>query len=209
MIESPKKSLLILITAAIIISGAIYITWRYDTFGWLQYLVNEKPPPALFVALMALLPCIGFPIVIFLVLAGVKFGLVGGVLVATITLPLHLLVSFFLGHSVLRPRLERLLKKQKYPLPEIPQTRVVPFLILFVGIPSLPYAVKNYLLGLADIPFRYYFGISLPLNLLLSVPVIGLGEAAAEINPWLLLLSAAILLSGYLVFVVLMKKLDG
>jgi uncharacterized membrane protein YdjX (TVP38/TMEM64 family) len=130
-------------------------------------------------------------------------------LVTAITLPLHLLVSFFLGHSVLRPRLERLLEKQNYTLPEIPQTRVLPFLVLFVGIPSLPYAVKNYLLALADIPFRYYFGVSLPVNVLLSVPVIGLGEAAAETNTWLLLLFAAILLLGYLVFVLLKKKLNG
>jgi uncharacterized membrane protein YdjX (TVP38/TMEM64 family) len=207
MVESSKKSLLMAIGAALFVAVVIYIIWEYDTFGWLGYVVNEKTPPFLFVALMALLPCIGFPIVIFLVLAGVKFGLAGGILVAAMTLPVHLLVSFFLGHSVLRPRLESLLQKQDYSLPEIPQTKVVPFLILFVGIPSLPYAAKNYLLALADIPFRYYFAVSLPVNVLLSVPVIGLGEAAAKTNLWLLLLFVVILLFGYIVVLRLKKEL--
>ena len=151
MVVSSKRSLLIAISATLLVV-VIYIAWEYDTFGWLGYMVNEKTHPVLFVALMALLPCIGFPIIIFLVLAGVKFGLVGGLLIAAITLPVHLLVAFFLGHSVLRPRLQTLLRKQNYTLPEIPQDRFVPFLLLFVGIPSLPYAVKNYLLALADIP---------------------------------------------------------
>lgn len=208
MIESSKRSLLMAAGAALFVAVVIYIIWEYDTFGWLGYVVNEKTPPVLFIALMALLPCIGFPIVIFLVLAGVKFGLAGGILVAAMTLPVHLLVSFFLGHSVLRPRLQALLQKQDYSLPEIPQTKVVPFLILFVGIPSLPYAAKNYLLALADIPFRYYFAVSFPVNVLLSVPIIGLGEAAAKTNLWLLLLFVGILLLGYLAVMRLKKKLD-
>jgi uncharacterized membrane protein YdjX (TVP38/TMEM64 family) len=207
MVESSKRLLLIAIGAALL-AVVIYIVWEYDTVGWLGYVVNKKTPPGLFVALMAFLPCIGFPIIIFLVLAGVKFGLVGGILIAAITLPVHLLVSFFLGHSVLRPRLERLLRKQSYTLPEIPQTRVVPFLVLFVGIPSLPYAMKNYLLALADVPFRYYFGVSLSVNLLLSLPIIGLGEAAAELNLWLLLLFVAILLLGYFAILRLKRQFD-
>ena len=141
-------------------------------------------------------------------LAGVKFGLAGGLLVAAITMPVHLLFSFFMGHSVLRPRLQALLGKQEYTLPEIPQTRIVPFLILFVGIPSLPYAVKNYLLALADIPFRHYFGVNLPVNILISLPVIGLGKAAAETNLWLLLLFVAILLLGYFVVLRLRREFD-
>ena len=63
--------LLLLICAAAV---CLYTENRFT--GWLAFLVNRDTHVVLFAALMSLLPIIGFPIIIFLVLAGVKFGLI-------------------------------------------------------------------------------------------------------------------------------------
>ena len=157
---------------------------------------------------MVLLPNFGFPIVAFLVLAGAKFGLAGGLLVATATMPIHLLVSFLLVHSFLRPPLRSLLRKMGYGLSQIPEKRVVPFTVLFVAVPGLPYAVKNYGLALTGIPFRYYFWISLPINVVLSIPVIGLGTSAVQMDPGRFVFFAAIFVVGYLVMWWVKRKMS-
>lgn len=193
-----RRRPLILFLIILAATGIIYGASRYEWAGWLDQVVNEKTPPVWFVSFMCLLPILGVPIFAFLILAGAKFGLAGGLLVTAVTMPVHLLVSFFMVHSVLRHRLVKLLAYLGYRLPKVPENRIVPFAVLFVAIPGLPYAVKNYALALAGIPFRHYFGISLPINVLLSVPVIGLGASAIQMDAGRLALFAAILVIGYL-----------
>jgi uncharacterized membrane protein YdjX (TVP38/TMEM64 family) len=202
------KSVFLLVMAVIFVAGAIYFFRLYNIFEGLNHLVNEKTHPVLFLSLMALLPCVGFPIIIFLVLAGAKFGLSGGLLVTTMTMVLHLSFSYFLGRSVLRSRLERALLKRNFQLPKIPENKIVPFTLLFVGLPGLPYAVKNYVLALAKIPFRYYFSINLSVNLLFSIPIIGLGKSAANMNPWLFFLFLSMSVTAYSIAVWLRRKYD-
>jgi uncharacterized membrane protein YdjX (TVP38/TMEM64 family) len=203
-----NKKVFLLVLSVIAVAGIIYTITKYGRFDWFDRVVHEKTPAHWFVVAMALLPNVGLPISVFLVLAGAKFGLVGGLLAAFVTMPTHLLFSFFAVHSVFRPTLVKLLHKMDYHLPEIPQKRIAPFAVLFVGVPGLPYAVKNYGLALTGIPFRYYFGISLPINLLLSVPVIGLGASAIEMNLRLFFLFAAVLVIGY-VIILWMKRNIG
>jgi len=197
--EYRNRRFLGLMVATLTLAVVVYILRRYGLGGWLDQLISEKTSVPWFISLMIVLPNFGFPIVAFLILAGAKFGLGGGLLVAAVTMPLHLLVSYLLVHSMMRPWLVSLLQKMGYGLPQVSKSRFVPFTVLFVAIPGPPYAVKNYGLALAGIPFRYYFAISLPINIVLSVPVIGLGTSAIQMDLRLFSLFAAILVGGYVV----------
>jgi len=197
------------VAATLMLAGVVYLARKYEWSGWLDEWVNKKTPTLWFVGFMVLLPNFGFPIVAFLLLAGAKFGLVGGLLVAMVTMPVHLLVSFLLVHSFFRPLLTKMLRKLGYGLSRIPENRVVPFTVLFVAVPGLPYAVKNYGLALTGIPFRYYFWISLPINVVLSIPVIGLGTSAVEMDPGRFFFFAAIFIVGYLVMWWIKRKMGG
>jgi uncharacterized membrane protein YdjX (TVP38/TMEM64 family) len=197
MEKASKRWLLILVSGIFLVSGVVFLIWGYDPSGWLDYILNEKTHPFLFVVLMALLPGFGFPISVFLVTAGAKFGLAGGLFLSLLTIPIHLSISYLIGNSMFRGRLQKYLSEKSYQLPEIPKEKMVPWSLVFVAIPSMPYAVKNYLLALADLPPVYYFAINWPINLMLSVPFLGLGESAARMNLWLFFLFILILAAGY------------
>jgi len=205
--EKPSKHTLLMLIAGILFSaGALYVMWKYGTSSWLDSLLNEKIDPFLFVALMAVLPSVGFPISVFLVIAGAKFGLAGGLFVSALTIPIHLSISYFIGNSMFREGLQKYLSKKDYQLPEVPQDKMVPWALVFVVIPSIPYAVKNYLLALADLPLLYYFAINWPVNFVLSIPFLGLGESAARMNLWLFFLFIVLLLLGYALALWLKKR---
>jgi uncharacterized membrane protein YdjX (TVP38/TMEM64 family) len=206
MDKPSKRTLLMLIAGTLILGGALYVLWKYGTSSWLDSLLNEKIDPVLFVVLMAVLPSVGFPISVFLIVAGAKFGLAGGFFITALAIPIHLSISYFIGNSMFRGGLQRYLSKKNYQLPEVPQDKMVPWALVFVAIPSIPYAVKNYLLALVDIPPLYYFAINWPVNLVLSIPFLGIGESAVRMNLWLFFLFVVLLLLGYALTLWLKKR---
>jgi uncharacterized membrane protein YdjX (TVP38/TMEM64 family) len=197
MIHAEKRTVVPTFAMVLILVGAVYVIWKYDSVGWLTFILNEKTHPVLFVGLMAVLPAVGFPISIFLVLAGIKFGLLWGLVVTAATLPIHMAASFFIANSMLRPRLEAFLRNRDYGLPQFPEDKMALFTCVFLGIPGLPYALKNYLLALAGVLPQYYFGIGWPVHLAVAVPFIGLGGSVAELNLRLSVLFVGILLAVY------------
>ncbi len=134
------------------------------------------------------LPLLGFPITPFLLLAGLRFGLIGGVGVAGAGIAFHNFAAFHLVHGNLRQRMSRRLQARGYSIPSPTGNNRIWFTMLFVGVQGPPYAVKLYLLALTDIPFSIYFGIGVPIYLLFSVVAVGAGSSAFAVNPlWIYL----------------------
>lgn len=175
---------------------------------WLEFLLDQERHPGLFIAVMVLLPMLGFPISPFLVLVGIKFGPYLATAVTAMIFALHLLAAFLLAHSVLRPQISKLLSKFRYSLPDIQERRRLPFSIIFMALPGLPYTVKNYALATLNIPFRIYFPVGLFCNLLLALPFIGLGHTAIK-DPKLVILFLLILAAGYVAAVWLKRKMTS
>jgi uncharacterized membrane protein YdjX (TVP38/TMEM64 family) len=168
-----------------------------DAEQWIGF-VTEETHWALFVALMTVLPIFAFPITLFLVLAGVKFGFIIGSLLTLLIIPVHLIASFILGKSLLRPYLDRILAKKNVQLPRIPQERTLMYASLFVMIPGPPYSLKNYTLALTGIPFRYYFLVNWVIELVLCIPVVGLGESIIALNWKMILIYLVLIATLYL-----------
>lgn len=82
--------------------------------GCLAFVLNADAHPTLFIALMSLLPIIGFPISLFLVLAGVKFGLAAGLFLTAATMAVHLSVTFLVAHSMIQPYVDRFLEQKHF-----------------------------------------------------------------------------------------------
>ena len=74
----------------IILGGALYFWLGEDFTVLLNFAVAEETHPALFLLLFALLPIVGFPISVFLVLLGAKFGAWPGVLIMVTVLCFYL-----------------------------------------------------------------------------------------------------------------------
>ena len=67
--------------------------------------------PAWFIAAFCILPVLGFPLSILLLLAGVRFGLTGGMILATLGTFFHHFAAFYLAHGSFRDSVRRRLEK--------------------------------------------------------------------------------------------------
>lgn len=171
-----------------------------DTAGeWAVYL-DERIPPVVFVALMFVLPALGFPLSVFLLVAGMKFGVAGALMLTALTLPVHLFTIYLFSRSLLRSWLVSFLAKRGHTLPALKGNKATLAALIGFGLPGPPFALKNYTLALAGVPLPQYLVVGWLSQMVLSIPFIIIGESAMKFNLALILggvcLYAAIWLAG-------------
>lgn len=172
-----------IIVAALLLAVAIGLKlygpeWDRDVLiAWARQL-----PGSLFIAGFLLLPLVGMPISIFLIAAGIKFGLALGMLVTAGCIAFHNLVAYWLTRGYFKQPVKRFLTRRGRRIPDVPKRHQVWFTIAFTGVPGLPYTSKLYLLALTNISFRIYFGLGWPTYTLFSIVLVGLGEAVVRLN---------------------------
>ena len=154
-----------------------------------------------FIAAFLILPLAGFPLSIFLFLAGVRFGMHAGMAVAGGVMLFHHFAAFRLAHGFFRDPVRARLERAGYGIPPIDPKHRIWFTALFAALHGPPYAVKLYLLALTDVPFRIYFWIGAPIYIAFCVIPVGAGSAVMDFNPtWLYILvgvTMLLLLGGY------------
>jgi len=176
----------------------VYIIIYHDPSIVLREYLENEISPLLFILLMFILPIFGVPLSIFLVLVGMKFGVMPGIVIAAVTMLLHMGFTYFLVHSFLRDALGNVLKTFQIfaPLTQKTPGRWQAFILMLV--PGLPYAVKNYLLALTGMEFVPYLYINWLAQFGLSIPFIVLGRAVIEMNLIVLAVSLGLVLAGFL-----------
>jgi uncharacterized membrane protein YdjX (TVP38/TMEM64 family) len=200
---SSHKILVAAIAGAVALAGAgsyLYFSGQLDVSGWIGFILNEESHPMLFIGLMLVLPMAGFPISVFLVLAGLKFGAFLGAALTAVLIPVHLAVAYWVAGSWLRSHLEAYLDKKNRRLPRVPENRLMAFTFVFMAVPSLPYAMKNYILPLSGVPLRCHLTAGWAGQLAICIPFVGLGGSVAEANYKMTLVIVAVIAAGYLVF---------
>ncbi|MDX1696210.1 MAG: VTT domain-containing protein [Ketobacteraceae bacterium] len=150
---------------------------------FIQFLVEPETHPGWYFGLLATLPMLGFPISVFCLLAGMKFGVLGGTVAIGLAMAIHLIIAYWLGQSFLKEPLHRWLARRGYHISDVPEHHQLKFAISFVVIPVIPYAVKNYLLALSHLRLRYYLGVAWIIQMLYSIPLIAITGAVQENNP--------------------------
>ncbi len=192
-----KKWLLLIL----IVTVAVFLGVYHEQIKiFLNYMVNENTHPVLFVIFFMTLPIIGFPITLFLIIIGAKFGYYTGTFLMFVCMPVHLLASFLIANSYIRPFFHDGIGST-YRIPKVPAEHAIRFSIVFMAVPGLSYTMKNYLLSLSGVPFRHYFVIGLFINGIMGVPVIIAGDFLRK-RPILLVFIFIVLLavsyaSGY------------
>jgi len=169
---------------------ALVLLWVLQWSGAMDVVVSQVDAvrafleggidPGLFLLLMALLPVLGFPFSVFLVLAGVKFGAFGGMLATACVLPVHMSLCFVLARFCVRTPLLRFLERRGYhpALMHVERPRL--FLVAFLLFPGPPYILKTYILALTGLPFRYFLPLNFATESVITLPIAALGGAAAE-----------------------------
>jgi uncharacterized membrane protein YdjX (TVP38/TMEM64 family) len=194
-------------TAVIImVTTAVYIFHYYDPSLILTEYLSRRIHPGIFISLMLILPLLGVPLSIFLVLVGIKFGIVPGLLLSAVIMLCHMALTYYLVHSFLRNWITTLLKPYKVSIPKLRNDRNRWHAFVFMLIPGLPYVAKNNLLALAEMPFVPYMAINWTAQFGLSIPFIILGSAIMEMDLTILIAALTLLLGGYLLQFYLRKK---
>jgi uncharacterized membrane protein YdjX (TVP38/TMEM64 family) len=146
-------------------------------------------PVVLFVA-MALLPLVGVPVSPFWVALGARCGVLAGAGLALAGLLVSLACSYWIAHGWLRVRLAGWLERRGYRLPQA-NTQNETELILMVRLtPAFPFAVQNYLLGVAGVSFRRFMLVSMPIQTAFAVGFLTAGNALSESRVWTFVLAA-------------------
>lgn len=162
--------------------------------------------PVFFFAAMALLPAVGFPMLLFTLSAGPVFapvlglGWVIGWSVAAVVV--NLLLTYWLADRALRPLVRRLLSWSGFPLPA--KTPAGPWqLTLIVRLaPGPPFWAQSYLLGLLRVPLLPYLAVSTAIMTGYIIALVLGGTAITEGSGRL-----AVAVAGFLVIVVAGRQL--
>lgn len=193
--------LILLLTAAAVVLWAL---WRMDIDEFVAETTAAGPLP--FFAALAVLPAIGFPTTPLFLLAGAAFGVGVGLLGCMASMAINLAIVYWLAGGYLRRTLEAmLLVKFRYTLPNLSHGGAWRFALLVKLAPGVPTFIKNYLLGIAGVPAKVYFGVLWPLTTLYAGAVIVLGDSLHD-HDYSMTVVAVVLLIALIVLLKLVRN---
>ena len=163
-LRSDRRRLYALAAIALLVLGLASWIWRDESRALARHTMTLGPWPAF--AALTILPLVGFPLSVLALAAGLRFGLGPALLLMAPALALHLLFSYLAGRRWLAAPLHRWLARYDFKLPRAPAGESFAVALLVNLVPGPPYFAKNYLLAVADLPFRSYFFAGLIANLL-------------------------------------------
>jgi len=172
MTETPSRSprgLLIKlgVVALVLLVGAVLLARGYDVKGLMQRgleYIRGAGPVAFFTA-QAILPAVGAPQLAFTMTAGPAFGPQLGmgwvVCCVVLALTVNMVLGYLLARYLLRPVLAKLVTRLGYKLPEVTPDNAVDVVVLLRVTPGVPFAIQNFVSGLARVPFGKYLLVSI------------------------------------------------
>jgi uncharacterized membrane protein YdjX (TVP38/TMEM64 family) len=169
------------IPVVLAVAGLVLVSWwAWHTEAMMGWKLVAGPLP--FFGAMAILPAVGLPVTPFFVLAGATFGVGLGLLGSGVALGVNLALCYAIARSGLRPRLESLLRRFEYELPQFEEVDrgALRFTLLVKVAPGAPAAVKTYLLGIVGVPFPLYFGASMLITGAYAVLCVVVGDSLFE-----------------------------
>lgn len=136
-------------------------------------------PGIVVIAAITLLPLVGFPVSWLHLVAGVRFGFEGGMLVVAITSVLHHLLGWALTR-LLPAHFFRRLEPWRLRLRGAGHRDAT---LLCCLMPGMPYTVQLYLMPVIGVPFSLMFGLSAALHTGRAIVTILLGDMSDNLTP--------------------------
>jgi uncharacterized membrane protein YdjX (TVP38/TMEM64 family) len=161
--------------AVVAFAYVVLVIWdREALVRWM----NEASPLWFFLA-MAVLPAIGVPLSLFLIVAGATFGVWGALIGSLVAITICHCIGYALAHSKLRPALVRLFDRLGYEVPDFTAggAKAWRFAATIKLTPALPTFAKMYVLALTAVPFPIYLTVSLVVTGAFAIAFIVLGDS--------------------------------
>ncbi len=193
------------IAFVVLVAGLFTLHTRISWTGIHEALL--KLSPAGTIIAMCLLPLVGFSIVAVDVIAGAKFGFIGGAAVIAGVTSFHLLAAYAIGRGLLRAPLQHWLKRHRERIPHLAAGDEAALSVLLALIPGPPYFARNYMLALSEIPLGRYFWIVAPIYLARALVTLAVGDLTGSVSRSKLIVLGAVYLVKLLVTVVVVRRL--
>ena len=150
-------------------------------------------------AAIVVLPGLGFPASVLLVLAGVVWGAsLQTCAIALSAIILNLLWTRWLAAGPGKHLISRMLGKRWSRLENLPRADLYRLTCILRVTPGLPLFAQNYILGVLGVPLRPYLMISVPLNALWVVGFVITGGAVFQGRAGIAITGVCILVAGTL-----------
>jgi uncharacterized membrane protein YdjX (TVP38/TMEM64 family) len=169
------------VAVAAVVAVALLVWVAWDHGAALERL--RRASPWAFFSAMAILPLIGAPVTPFFIIAGASFGARVGLVGSLIALTVNVAACYWIARSALRRVVESLLRRSRYALPKLTDKRKSARFTVGVKLaPGVPTFVKNYVLGVAGVPFLLYLGLSLLITGTYGASFVLLGQSFLKHN---------------------------
>ena len=197
-IKSIRLSSLAIFLAAVvaIVIGILFFSEHIADL--VAFIRSEQTHPAFIVLAFLILPIFFSPVSPLLVLIGLRFDTLWGILIMYALMPVHLNISFLVTRKLLYQRVLSFAQKRARRFLTVPEHRHFEFAALFMVIPGLSYSAKNYLLPITGVSYKVHMITGWFFQGLICIPFIVLGDAAAQ---WSAPLFVAFVLLFVFVFV--------
>lgn len=124
----------------------------------------RRAGPWTFFAVMAVLPALGAPLSLFTIPAGEAFaaelGMGGVIAIALGVIAVNLALAYGIARYALRPPLMKIIQRYGYSIPRVTRENALSVLLVVRLTPGPPYALQNFILGVAEMPFRLFMIVS-------------------------------------------------
>lgn len=168
------------LTILLVVAGGIY--WNYRDILTRETITEfgKGIPVGWFLLAFLVLPLVGFPMSLLLLVAGVRFGFGGGMLVAGVGILIHHWIAYRIANGWMREKISKVLARWDYEVPEVKSSHQRWFTIGFAALHGPPYWAKIYLLAVTNIPFSTYFWFGAPVYILFCAIPVSAGNAATS-----------------------------
>ena len=173
---TPRRLLSTVIGATLLVG--LGLLWQQIDLEELYARAQALPAVGVIVAI-SLLPLVGFPVSWLHLIAGVRFGFLGGMTVVAFTSVLHHL----LGWAFVRILPERFFGWSKSWSEKLLGAGHRDATVLCGLLPGMPYTVQLYLLPIIGVPLRLLLGLSAALHTGRAVVTILLGNFSDNLTP--------------------------
>jgi uncharacterized membrane protein YdjX (TVP38/TMEM64 family) len=136
--------------------------------------------PWMFVAAMGVLPLVGVPLSALWVLTGATFGRWTGLGLIIAGMAINFALAYVISNRLLREPIARLLERRGIQVPEAHPGEYIKLTIAARVFPGLPNFMQSYLLGLANVPFRIYYPVSFPPQILYALGFVLFGDSLVK-----------------------------
>lgn len=171
------------VVAVVLLIAAGLVAWGFDVKAWANRGLDvlRQAGPLAFFAAMAVVPALPIPTTAFTLTAGSAFGGQLGlplvVVLSIAAVSFNLGFTYVLARWLLRPWLEKLMKRLGYRLPEMEAGDLIDLTIVVRVTPGTPFFIQNYLLGLANVPLGKYLLISCVVQAIYTPAFVLFGDA--------------------------------